>query len=333
VYHLYAVWKKIGGLPPAGEFEPDDGDIPDKPQPPIVDPDGKDGYIVMYFTAPKDVVVVPAYQLQESRRFLEYDKPYGKMPTAVKTDGIFVGWRVVKYGSNGSLEYDVGLLGKMINTADKVDHIYSIWVAPVFEPGYVVTYNANGGTITGEAPAAETRRVVFPKMYGVIDRTYGEFNMPTAQRQDYKFLGWYTQPDGGILVTASTVITNSGKVGYSLPASSGLTNVNDLPVTDILFAHWEKTTSTIEDIWNDVTGWLSSDSLAHLPNWANLTLLGIGLPLLGITSGTFASLSTATIFLACFLGLLFFPLALMLPFLFPVIAALMPVWWPLILII
>ena len=56
-----------------------------------------------------------------------------------------------------------------------------------------VTFNANGGTT--EAASKE----VF------TDSALGE--LPTAQKSDGVFLGWYTKPSGGELVTADTVIT------------------------------------------------------------------------------------------------------------------------------
>lgn len=338
---LYAVWKINGGVPDPGDYPEDpDAEIPDEPQwPPIVDPDGGEGYIVMYFTAPKDVTVLPPLP---TRVFLTYNETYGASlaqnktlwKDAFKTDGDFVGWQVIKYGSDGSKLFDPdkspvqlgdGLLGKTIKEGDIVNHIYSIWVAPVFEPGYTVKYIANGGTIVGTGET-ETRRIVFPNKANP-GNTYGGItgnDMPSAERKDHDFLGWWTMPDGGVKVEPETEVSEDGT-----PLQGTLTPVEKLPVVDTLYAHWYKTTTWVDE----VVGWLSSDSLSHLPNWANLTLLGIGLPMLGITSGTFASIPTWTLLAASILGLLVFPLALMLPFLFPVIGALMPVWWPMMLIL
>jgi len=330
VIHIYAQWRLMGGIPdpPPGD---DDDDLPDVPKPPIDedDPDSGEDMIVMYLVAPTDVFVTP---VPPTRYYLEYGSEYPTLPIAQKTDGRFVGWFVMKYGSNGAkTEADGGLLGREITNSKIVDHEQSIWVYPKFDPGFVVRYVGNGGSIGG---LDSTNRVVF------LGDTYGNGRLtgdgpivgmpvPDDRGETYKFLGWFTLPDGGFEVTDGTFMGTDGK-----PIPQGqLVPVDEIPIIDTLFAQWEKTTTCIEDIVNDVKGWLSSDSLMHLPNWASLTLLGIGLPMLGITAGTFASLSTGVIFLASLLGLLFFPLALMLPFLFPVIGALMPVWWPLLIIL
>ena len=56
-----------------------------------------------------------------------------------------------------------------------------------------VTFNANGGTISVASREIEDGSAV------------GE--LPTATREGYKFLGWFTAVSGGIQVTANTIVT------------------------------------------------------------------------------------------------------------------------------
>lgn len=337
---MKACWKVNGGLPPDDKI-PDDVNkpIPEEPgdwlEP--FDPDGNSGYILLYLTAPKDVQVDPDTR---SVIFLEYGKKYvdsfkengADWPVPTRTDGKKGEWRIIKYGSDGA---SAPPLGELLNPGDKCEHAYSIWIAPFFEDGFSVRFDANGGTIASTEEKEEggpiTYRIVYP------GESYGEaeFGFPTVEeRKNYEFLGWYTEPDGGVRVTATTLVTDNGRPIFELQGS--LVPIDQLPVADVLFARWVKTTTGLEDAIENVKGWLSSDSLANLPNWANLTLMGIGLPLLGYSSaalGAITTLPAATMLAAGFLGLLVFPLALMLPFLFPVIGALMPVWWPALLLI
>lgn len=60
---------------------------------------------------------------------------------------------------------------------------------------YTVTFDANGGTLTGQ----ETKQVNFGSKYG---------NLSTAERAGYTFEGWYTEKDGGTQVTEKTVVKN-----------------------------------------------------------------------------------------------------------------------------
>lgn len=311
---LYGIWAINGGIPedPEGEFpglptEPGE-EPPEEPYTGIPDPDGKDGYIVMYFIVPKDVTVpggTPGY------RFLSYGKSYGAMPAAYKSDGQFLEWRIIKYGRAGS---EMPPLGDSVVASDKVDHEYSIWVAPFFKPGYAVRYIGNGGTIK-ENGETNIGRIVYP------GETYGEAEggVPEAERKHYKFIGWFTAPEGGTQVTADTLVGSGGE-----PSTLGsLVPIDNLPVVDTLYAHWEQSASDW-DIFID-----------GLPDWVVNVFLGVGLGILGYGSasaGTLAALSIGTIIGASILGFFLLPLALLLPFLFPVVAALMPVWWPIILL-
>ena len=61
--------------------------------------------------------------------------------------------------------------------------------------GYLVTFDANGGSVT------ETTRMVESGM------AVGD--LPTPLRTDYAFVGWWTAANGGTLVTNSTIVRSS----------------------------------------------------------------------------------------------------------------------------
>ncbi|AMK13532.1 TIGR02543 family repeat-containing cell surface protein [methanogenic archaeon mixed culture ISO4-G1] len=71
---------------------------------------------------------------------------------------------------------------------------------------YTVTFNANGGTVSGNS----TKTLVYNQQFG---------NLPGAYWTDYAFLGWYTDPSEGACITSSTVFTEA----YDMT----------------LYAHWE----------------------------------------------------------------------------------------------
>lgn len=78
---------------------------------------------------------------------------------------------------------------------------------------YTVSFDGNGGTLSDE----NTSKTVYNgQKYGVL---------PVPERQYHAFLGWYTQPEGGELVTEDTYVTE-------LSAHT-------------LYAHWELNVYTI----------------------------------------------------------------------------------------
>lgn len=57
---------------------------------------------------------------------------------------------------------------------------------------YTVTYNANGGTVSGTS-----KSVTYNAKYGTL---------PTPKRAGYSFLGWYTAKTGGSKITETTIV-------------------------------------------------------------------------------------------------------------------------------
>lgn len=111
-------------------------------------------------------------------------------------------WRVgsataATYWSEASQDIPASYFSAESNSVN----LYANWKANT----YSVTFNANGGTTP-----TKSKSVTYDSIYGAL---------PTPTRTAYKFLGWYTEAEGGALVTASM------KVG----ATADLT----------LYAHWE----------------------------------------------------------------------------------------------
>jgi uncharacterized repeat protein (TIGR02543 family) len=86
---------------------------------------------------------------------------------------------------------------------------------------YIVDFNANGGTVE-EA----SRRVL-----DIGGARLGD--LPLPQLDGYRFVGWFTEEDGGVGVNANTVVRN------------------DMTV----YAHWVKTSKVVFDANGGVGGW------------------------------------------------------------------------------
>ena len=74
---------------------------------------------------------------------------------------------------------------------------FTVTIAPV-APTYTVTFDANGGTVT---PTEAT-----------TDAEGKLAELPTAERSNYTFKGWYTATTGGTKITTSTVFTEDTTV-------------------------------------------------------------------------------------------------------------------------
>ena len=90
----------------------------------------------------------------------------------------------------------------------------------VKEKEYKITFDANGGTLTGES----SKDVAYTKSYGTL---------PEPTREGYGFAGWYTAASEGTQVTADTILT--------------------IASDHKLYAHWNPKTYTVTFIKNDGT--------------------------------------------------------------------------------
>ena len=118
---------------------------------------------------------IPSY---ESYEFI-YGEQYHQLPTATREGYTFTGWYTSL--SDGTLVtiYSTALTSKL----------YAHWVAHTL----TVTFNDNEGT---GSPISKT--VVFNSTYG---------DLPTPTREGHTFNGWYTDIEGGIIVTSDTEVT------------------------------------------------------------------------------------------------------------------------------
>ena len=111
-----------------------------------------------------------------------YKKPYGELPTPLRTGYDFGGW-FTESGGNGEEVTSETIMMKLY------DHtLYAKWTPKVF----TVKFNPNTGTI-----GTPTKKVTY-------DETYGELPVPT--KPGYDFVGWYTAANGGNRITDKTVV-------------------------------------------------------------------------------------------------------------------------------
>lgn len=85
-------------------------------------------------------------------------------------------------------------------------------------PTYIVNFYADGGTVS---PASKT--VTTGNVYG---------SLPTPTRDNYSFLGWYTSPNGGTMITANTNVALTGSQTLYAHWELGAESEQDRVVTD-----------------------------------------------------------------------------------------------------
>ena len=117
----------------------------------------------------------------ESSKNVTYTKSYGTLPEPTRYGYRFTGW------------YTEQVNGDRIDSSSILDTpeaktLYAHWDAK----SYTVTFAGNGGT-----PSYTSKTVVYDAKYG---------SLPTASRAGYTFLGWYTDPTNGSVVTSATKV-------------------------------------------------------------------------------------------------------------------------------
>ncbi|MBQ2377538.1 MAG: InlB B-repeat-containing protein, partial [Clostridia bacterium] len=157
--------------------------------------DGKTYYPNDTYSTNANVVLTAIWQLKTFTLFydanggtvssasksVQYSKRIGTLETPKKTGYAFDGWYTEKTG------------GTKVTSESIVEGlndftVYAHWTAIT----YSVTFNANGGAVS------------VPGSTVTFDSAYG--NLPTPTYKGYKFDGWYTEKDGGELVTAETIV-------------------------------------------------------------------------------------------------------------------------------
>lgn len=138
---------------------------------------------------------------------LEYDSPYSNLPTPTRRGYTFAGW---------SLED-----GTIVNSSTLVkNYLEHTLTAEWNLIQYEVQFNPNGGKIT----TFTEKQVNFTERYGVL---------ATATRTGYNFTGWYTEPDGGIMIRPTTTYNETHD--------------------QVLYAHWEPITYHVTIVTRDAS--------------------------------------------------------------------------------
>ena len=118
-------------------------------------------------------------------RTVKFGEQYGNLPSASRAGYTFRGWYTEV--AEGEKVYD----SKEVTI--KYSHtVYAHWIRQTEEVPVKVNFDANGGTV------GETSREV------IAGNKYGDLPEPT--RADMFFDGWYTEVEGGILITADSEV-------------------------------------------------------------------------------------------------------------------------------
>ncbi len=122
--------------------------------------------------------------VSKSSAAAKYYTYYPDLPSASMVGYLFDGWYTAPEGGTA--------VSKSVRITTLGDHtVYAHYTAYK----YTVTFDANGGVLEGE-----TTKLVS------CDSAYGELPIPT--KDNFIFTGWYTEAEGGELVTEETVLTS-----------------------------------------------------------------------------------------------------------------------------
>ena len=132
-------------------------------------------------------------ELSETSKTVTYDSTYGVLPTPTMVGYKFIGWYTEASGGS-----EIQSTTKFLITSDQT--LYAHWEKDT----YVVTYNANGGSVSTSSKTVTN------------GFTYGTLATPT--RDGYTFTGWYTAASGGTKITEDTIV--------------------NLAEAQIIYAHW-----------------------------------------------------------------------------------------------
>jgi uncharacterized repeat protein (TIGR02543 family) len=167
---------------------------------------------------------------QQNGRY-ESGKTYGSLPAPSRSEHNFIGWYTAKSGGDLITNDSVMAFGKDTT-------IYAHWIKPYF----TITFNPNGGTVGTQSKSYEYKK------------TYG--SLPTPDRAEHTFLGWYTEPVKGTRVTVGSEVT--------------------FQKDTTLYAHWELrktigltelapfTWSGDQDGWSVYSNWRDNENVLHL---------------------------------------------------------------------
>lgn len=132
-------------------------------------------------------------ELDDFYRVVRYARPYGALPVPTRKHHTFVGWYTAASGGTQVTESTIVSVGAQHT-------LYARWQR-VENDEYRLHFDAAGGTVS-----PTSRLVAEGSAYGTL---------PTPTRPDYSFVGWYTLPESGTAVTASTVMGDADAVIYA----------------------------------------------------------------------------------------------------------------------
>lgn len=122
----------------------------------------------------------------EQTKSVTFGQTYGSLDTPLYSGYTFLGWYTMPNGAGTKVEStDV-----YSTVGDQI--LYAHWTAAQL----VVSFDSNGGS----APSPASKDIIFGETYGTL---------PTVTRTNHTFLGWYTSPTAGSLVSDSTIVTLS----------------------------------------------------------------------------------------------------------------------------
>ena len=126
----------------------------------------------------------------QTSKEVELNQKYGTLPIADKDGYTFEGWQTAS--NAGTIVTENTIVSR------EEDHsLFAKWQIKT----YVVTLNANGGTININNSSVST--------YNISIKYNGKFeNLPQAEKTGYTFKGWYTSTTGGTAVTSNTIMGN-----------------------------------------------------------------------------------------------------------------------------
>ncbi|MGN1085351.1 MAG: InlB B-repeat-containing protein, partial [Lachnospiraceae bacterium] len=135
-----------------------------------------------------------------SQKEVAYETNYGELPFPEREGYCFAGWYTEKQG--GKHVTDKTAVRETTNHT-----LYAHWE----KVKSVILFYANGGTVD------------IQEKEGITGEPYGE--LPSAERNGYIFLGWYTQKEGGAKVEATDCVPEVGSI--------------------TLYAHWQSEKLTV----------------------------------------------------------------------------------------
>lgn len=143
-----------------------------------------------------------------------YGSTYGTLPTPERENCNFIGW-FTEAEDGEEITKDSSV------TISAAHTLYAHWQLKV-----LVLFNANGGTVD-----TASKLVTVGNEYGVL---------PEATRDDYNFVGWFTEPDGDTEVGKNDIVKSN--------------------TSHTLFAHWEEAVKTVTVTFNANEGTIADDS-------------------------------------------------------------------------